>query len=53
MAELYLPSTLPPLFPGLSRRLELVVEDSNAASDERRVHLPVEPRLRLPELGRA
>ncbi len=23
MAELYLPSTLPPLFPGLERRLEL------------------------------
>lgn len=25
MAELYLPSTLPPLFPGLPRRLELDV----------------------------
>ena len=38
MAELYLPSTLPPLFPGLPRRLELdaaTVADALRQLDER------------------
>lgn len=38
MAELYLPSTLPPLFPGLPRRLELdavTVVDALDQLDER------------------
>ena len=38
MAELYLPSTLPPLFPGLPRRLELdaaTVADALRPLDER------------------
>ena len=38
MAELYLPSTLPPLFPGLPRRLELeatTVAEAIAQLDDR------------------
>ncbi len=34
MAELYLPSTLPPLFPGLPRRLELDVGTVAEALDQ-------------------
>jgi sulfur-carrier protein len=33
VAELYLPSTLPPLFPGLPRRLELDVDTVAEALD--------------------
>jgi sulfur-carrier protein len=33
MAELFLPSTLPPLFPGLPRRLELDAADVGEALD--------------------
>jgi molybdopterin converting factor small subunit len=33
MAELHLPSTLPPLFPGLPRRLELEAETVGEAFD--------------------
>jgi molybdopterin synthase sulfur carrier subunit len=34
VAELHIPSTLPPLFPGLTRRLELDVSTVDEALDE-------------------
>ena len=34
MAELYLPSTLPPLFPGLPRRLEIEAANVDEAIDQ-------------------
>jgi sulfur-carrier protein len=34
MADLHLPSTLPPLFPGLTRRLELDVDTVAEALDQ-------------------